>query len=81
MITTTQRITAIGVFETQASAQRAVNELRQAGFLETDIGVASRTVVDGARNIEEHDSNAATGAFAGAATGAGAGATFSVRRQ
>lgn len=70
-----ERSTAIGVFRDRASAQTTVNQLRQAGFLETDIGVASRDgeEIHGASAGNDNGSKAAAGAAAGVATGAGAG--------
>jgi len=75
MMTTTERTTAVGVFNNHADAQRAVNELRRSGFSEAEIGVASRdgkmdTDATGASKTGE---KIATGATAGAATGAGVG--------
>jgi len=71
-------MTAIGVFDNHANAQRAVNELRQAGFLETDIGVASRDgqTMQGATDTGDKASKTAVAATAGAATGAGMGALW-----
>lgn len=78
MTTTTQRTTAIGVFNTHADAQKAVNELRRSGFSETEIGVASRDgkPVKDASAATDKGSKIAVGATAGAATGAGVGALW-----
>src|SRR5688572_31995174 len=80
MATATQRTTAVGVFSTHSDAQRAVNELRQAGFTETDIGVASRSgeTVTGATATGDKAAKAGAGAAAGAATGAGVGALWGI---
>jgi len=77
-----QGSTVIGVFEDRRHADQAVNELRQAGFREDQIGVAMRHdtgttaastgTADSA--TDETDSEAGTGAMAGALTGAGLGA-------
>ena len=40
-MTTSDRSTVVGVFEDRAFAERAINELRQAGFSEEQIGFAS----------------------------------------
>lgn len=70
------RSTIIGVFETRTQADRAVDELRRAGFREDQIGVASRD--DEVRTTETvddaTDSEAGTGALTGAIAGAGLGA-------
>src|SRR5262249_32266005 len=63
---------AVGVFETKARADRAVAELKEAGFTDADIGMVYRdteghTVKTGAAE----KTNAAEGAAIGAATGAG----------
>ena len=78
MATMTQRTTAVGVFDNHVDAQRAVNELRRAGFTESEIGVASRDghPVAGASVAGDKASKVATGATAGAATGAGVGALW-----
>ena len=78
MITTTQRMTAVGVFDNHTDAQRAVNELRRSGFTESEIGVASRNgeSVSGATTTGDKGSNVAAGATAGVAGGAGVGALW-----
>ena len=71
------RGTVIGVFDSQASAQAAVNELRSMGFTESQIGVASKSGdVTGARDTTDTEENASTGAATGAAMGLGAGALW-----
>jgi len=74
----TQRTTAVGVFRDRTQAQRAVNELRRAGFTESEIGVAGRDgeTVSGSSQLGDRGNNAATGAAAGVATGAGVGALW-----
>jgi len=77
-----QGSTVIGVFEDRRHADQAVNELRQAGFREDQIGVAMRhdtgttTTPTGTAAVatDETESEAGTGALAGALTGAGLGA-------
>lgn len=73
--TTEQRSTAVGVFEDRRQADEAITELRQAGFREDQIGVATRQAegeAPGATTAEE-GSRAGTGAIAGALAGAGLG--------
>jgi len=75
-MTNQKRSTIVGVFHDRTQADRAVTELRQAGFREDQIGVAGRhaegvgeTVVAGT----EEGSHAGTGAVTGALAGAGLG--------
>jgi len=71
----TLRTTVVGVFENREDAQRAVNELRAAGFREDQIGVAMRhtdAVTDAATGDE--GSHAGSGAMTGVLTGLGLGA-------
>jgi uncharacterized protein (TIGR02271 family) len=75
--TTTDRATIVGVFEDRAHAQQAINDLKQAGFRDDQIGVTSR---DGERagdgNADDGDNYAAEGGMTGLATGAGIGALW-----
>lgn len=69
----------VGVFHDRAAARAAVNELRQAGFPEDQIGVAAREQT----SVAETDTAAAgsrweEGAVAGVATGAGVGALWAL---
>jgi uncharacterized protein (TIGR02271 family) len=75
-----QRKTAIGVFADRQEAQKAVNELRRAGFREDQIGVAGRDgeTITGAHETGDRGTNAGIGAAAGAATGAGLGALWGI---
>jgi len=86
---TIQRATVIGVFSDRARAQAAVQDLRQAGFRDEQIGIASRSdTAAGAVNHEQYkertgpgadatstrwEEGAGVGAAAGAATGVGLG--------
>jgi hypothetical protein len=72
------RTTAVGVFHDREHAQAAVNELRQNGFREEDIGIAYRGEehLHGGHDVSERGSHAAEGAGVGAATGAGIGALW-----
>ena len=69
------RTTAIAVFDDRIQAQRAIGQLKQAGFTEKEIGVTARDVSgsdlgvgDGAKKT-----HAKEGAIAGVAAGAGVG--------
>ncbi len=75
-----ERSTVVGVFEDRAQADRAVAELRKAGFRDDQIGVAMRHNTDDfAIDVEEEEgSEAAAGATAGALTGLGLGALAGV---
>jgi uncharacterized protein (TIGR02271 family) len=75
--TTQGRSTAVGVFEDRTHADRAVAELRQAGFREDQIGVAMRhNAGDFELNMDTDEGNSEVGAGAatGALTGLGLGA-------
>jgi uncharacterized protein (TIGR02271 family) len=73
------RNSVVGVFENHAQAQRAVDDLRRAGFREDQIGVAtqdrSRTATD---ETPAEGGNAGTGAVTGALAGAGLGAAWGI---
>src|SRR5512143_3925385 len=74
-MTTEQRSTVVGVFEDRRQADEAITELRQAGFREDQIGVATRQAegeTPGATTAEE-GSRAGVGAIAGVLAGAGLG--------
>lgn len=69
----TKSTTVVGVFEDRMRADQAVQDLRAAGFSESQIGVITRH--DPAIAGEHHeDTKADSGAVAGALTGAGLGA-------
>ncbi len=76
------RGTVIGVFNSQAEAQAAVNDLRALGFTDSQIGVAykhdqtasTQGTLD--RRTTDTEENASTGAATGAAVGLGAGALW-----
>lgn len=72
---TERRTTAVGVFASHREADAAVSELRQAGFREDQIGVASRHAEGATSEATTGDegSRAGTGAVAGALAGAGLG--------
>jgi uncharacterized protein (TIGR02271 family) len=76
----TKRQTVVGIFEDHQQAQKAVNELKRAGFTDAQIGVAGRNY-DGASGTltgdgDDQDSYAGEGAAAGLAAGAGVGALW-----
>jgi len=75
----TQRTTVVGVFEDPRDAQLAIEELRQAGFREDQIGVAShqREKAQGPK-VAPEERHAGTGAVTGALAGAGLGAAWSI---
>ncbi len=74
---TTQRSTVVGVFTSHDQADRAVAELRRAGFRNDQIGVAaldrSRGDTAAGETTTEEGSHAGTGAIAGVIAGAGVG--------
>ncbi len=86
-MTTQNRDVVLGVFNDPADAQRAVADLKAAGFNDDQIGVAlrdSRTGVSSTSTPGQEDiggemsSRTATGAAAGAATGAGLGGLWAL---
>ena len=78
MMATITRTTAVGVFRDRQQAQRAVQELRAAGFRDDEIGMTSRddgTKHPGGGGTETY---AGEGAVAGVAAGAGVGALWGI---
>lgn len=76
---TKQQSTVVGVFPDRQQAQRAVRALRDAGFREDQIGLASsghETEVATADVADTDDSYAGEGAMTGLAAGAGVGALW-----
>jgi hypothetical protein len=70
-----QKSTVVGVFEDRLQADRAVDELRRAGFRDDQIGVAMRhDAVDMTDAVDTDGSEAGTGAITGMLTGLGLGA-------
>jgi hypothetical protein len=76
MANSTMVDTVVGVFETPASAQRAVSELRQAGFTDKQIGVVAHNKDGGMTKAVDNDTKATEGAVTGLAAGAGVGALW-----
>lgn len=76
----TKRQTVVGVFEDHHQAQKAVNELKRAGFTDDQIGVAGRNYDRAGGTLssdgDDQDSYAGEGAAAGLAAGAGIGALW-----
>ena len=72
-MTDTQRSTVVGVFEDHQEADRAVEELRRAGFGNEQIGVVAPDPNKGDATATEKGSKAAGGAITGAIAGAGVG--------
>ena len=67
--------TTVGVFNTRAEAERAVSELKSAGYRDDQVGLIGRdTRGDVVREGAAEDSNAGEGAAIGAAAGAVGGA-------
>jgi uncharacterized protein (TIGR02271 family) len=73
-----ERTTAIGVFDDRAEAQRAIDQLKRAGFTDSEIGVTARDAdAEGsARGSGQGETHAAEGAVAGVTAGAGVGALW-----
>ncbi len=67
--------TVVGVFEDRLHANQAITELHQAGFDQSQIGVAMRHAEgEGDLTATDYNSHAGSGAVAGALTGLGLGA-------
>ena len=70
-----QNFTVVGVFENHSQADKAVNELRDAGFSEDQIGVALKNPVGSStKTIKEEGTEAGEGAITGVIAGLGIGA-------
>ena len=73
------RKTAIAIFNDRAEAQRAIAELKRAGFTDKEIGVTARgDDTDGGHAIDNDkgETHAKQGAIAGVSAGAGVGALW-----
>jgi len=79
-MSTSKRTVAVGVFEDRQQAQRAVDELRRAGFRDDQIGVAAREGEGfrGGTAVSETGSKAEEGALTGALAGAGVGGLWGI---
>jgi uncharacterized protein (TIGR02271 family) len=73
------RTTVIAVFDDRTQAQRAIAELKRAGFTEKEIGVTTRDGDSGDGRLaraSDSETHAKEGAVAGVAAGAGVGALW-----
>lgn len=77
-MTTTKTPPVVGVFEDHAAAERAVDELRRAGFSPDQIGVIVRHTDRAAEPQVEADTEPETGAAVGAVTGGVLGSLLGV---
>jgi uncharacterized protein (TIGR02271 family) len=82
---TSTKPAVVGVFHDQSNAQKAVNQLRSAGFAESEIGMITQkgahdtTIAHDGKGAHDGDgTNAAEGAAVGAATGVGVGALWAL---
>src|SRR5687768_18603929 len=65
----TGRSTIAGLFHDRLSAERAINELKDAGFAASDVGVAMRDRTAQGELVEDTGANVAGGAATGAVGG------------
>ncbi|MHB8955402.1 MAG: YsnF/AvaK domain-containing protein [Pirellulaceae bacterium] len=72
-----EKDTLVGVFDNREYAQQAVRELKQAGFREDQIGIATRSD-EHSETATQEGSLAEEGAIAGVATGAGIGGLWAL---
>jgi uncharacterized protein (TIGR02271 family) len=72
------RTTVIAIFDERTQAQRAIDQLKRAGFTEKEIGVTTRDGDGGGQiaRADKGETHAKEGAIAGVATGAGVGALW-----
>ena len=73
--TSTDRETVVTIFHSHAEAQRAVRELKDAGFTDEQIGIAAKDL-DGSYQEQTDGNMASEGATTGAIGGLGAGALW-----
>lgn len=73
--TGTDRETAVAMFHSHAEAQKAVRDLKAAGFTDKQIGIAAKDL-DGSYQEQTEGNMASEGATAGAVGGLGAGALW-----
>lgn len=73
-----ERDILVGVFEDREQAQKAVNELKRAGFTDEQIGVASREREGRETRGEGQESYTEEGALTGAVAGAGIGGLWAL---
>ena len=72
------RTTAIAIFDDRTQAQRAIEQLKRAGFTEKEIGVTARDTGEADGDVVDRGkgTHAKEGAIAGVAAGAGVGALW-----
>jgi len=81
---TKARTVAVGVFDQRSDAQRAVRELKNAGFTDEQIGVVAQETQEGSNEDSDSalnntsENKSAEGAAAGAVAGAGVGALWAM---
>jgi hypothetical protein len=71
-----QNTTVVGTFDDRDAAERAIEQLRDAGFHRDQIGFAGRDQSGTPMLVEEHGNAAGSGAAGGLVTGAVAGGTL-----
>jgi hypothetical protein len=73
-----ERTTAVAIFDDRTQAQRAIEELKRAGFSDKEIGVTARDLGrDGhPLDTDKGETHAKEGAIAGVTAGAGVGALW-----
>jgi hypothetical protein len=77
MIATSSATTALGIFNDSVQAKQAIHALKNAGFRDKDIGIASREWSTQFDNVDVNEQHVAEkGAIAYAALGATLGAAF-----
>ena len=78
-MTTATKNTIVGIFHDRGRAQEAVRALKQAGFLDDQIGLLAPGSDENAPSLDTAtNSKAAEGTIIGAATGAGVGALWAI---
>ena len=70
------RKTAIAIFDDRTRAQRAIEELKRAGFTENEIGITARDTSGADASDGHKETHAKEGAIAGVTAGAGVGALW-----
>ena len=79
-MSTVHHTVAVGIFDKVRMAQQAVEELREAGFMEHEIGLIARKVEVTQIPAEpsQHEQRTAEGALGGILTGAGLGGLWAI---
>jgi hypothetical protein len=77
MLSPASKTTALGIFDNPADATKAIHALKNAGYRDADIGIASKAWSKQFDNVGVHEQHLAEiGAVAGSALGATLGAAF-----